>query len=124
MNKVWTFYSIFETFTIESNAGSQVTINCTVKNIADVNRTINTGDTITITGQDIKTLTTGITVKSIKAITTGPASGNGTAYVSEGKLVYYAPATAVGNVPITVTTNTGASVVININVVAITMTII
>ena len=112
-----------ETFTIESNAGSQVTINCTVKNIADVNRTINTGDTITITGQDIKTLTTGITVKSIKAITTGPASGNGTAYVSGGKLIYYAPTTAVEDVPITVTTDTDASAVIHMKVKAITMSI-
>ena len=112
-----------ETFTITSASGSQVTINCTVKNIADVNRTINTGDTITITGQDIKTLTTGITVKSIKAITTGPASGKGTAYVSEGKLIYYAPITAVEDVPITVTTDTGASAVIHMKVKAITMTI-
>ena len=112
-----------ETFTIKSNAGSQVTINCTVKNIADVNRTINTGDTITITAEDIKTLTTGITVKSIKAITTGPASGNGTAYVSGGKLIYYAPTTAVEDVPITVTTDTDASAVIHMKVKAITMTI-
>ena len=112
-----------ETFIIESNAGSQVTINCTVKNIADVNRTINTGDTITITGQDIKTLTTGITVKNISKITTGPASGKGTAYVEGGKLIYYAPITAVEDVPITVTTDTGASAVIHIKVKAITMTI-
>lgn len=112
-----------ERFIIKSDAGSQVTINCIIKNIKDVNRTINTGDTITITGQDIKTLTTGITVKSIKAITTGPASGKGTAYVSEGELIYYAPGTAQEDVPITVTTDTGASAVIHIKVNAITMTI-
>ena len=112
-----------ESFTITSTSGSKVTINCTVKNIADISRTINTGDTITITGQDIKTLTTGITVKSIKAITTGPASGNGTAYVSGGKLIYYAPTTAVEDVPITVTTDTDASAVIHMKVKAITMSI-
>ena len=93
-----------ETFVIKSKAGSQVTINCTVKNIKDISRTINTGDTITITGAEIKAVTSGISVKSIKAITTGPASGNGTAYVSsDGKLIYYAPTTAVEDVPITVT---------------------
>lgn len=113
-----------EEFIIESNAGSQVTINCTIKNIKDISRTINTGDTITITGQEIKAATTGITVKRISAITTGPASGKGTAYVSEGKLIYYAPVTAVEDVPITVTTDTGASAVIHIKVAAITMTIV
>lgn len=113
-----------ENFTITSTNGSQVTITCNVKNIKDISRSINTGDTITITGQEIKTATTDISVTSISKITAGPASGKGTAYVSsDGKLIYYAPDTAVGNVPITVTTNTGASVVININVVAITMTI-
>lgn len=113
-----------EEFVITSTNGSQVTITCKVKNIKDISRSINTGDTITITGQEIKNATTGITVKSISKITTSPAQGKGTAYVSsDGKLVYYAPATAVGNVPITVTTDTGASAVININVVAITMTI-
>lgn len=112
-----------ETFIIESNAGSQVTINCTVKNITDISRTINTGDTITITGAEIKAATTGISVTSISAITTGPASGKGTAYVSEGKLIYYAPGTAQEDVPITVTTNTGASAVIHMKVKAITMTI-
>lgn len=112
-----------EKFTIESNDGSQVTINCTVKNIADVSKTINTGDTITITVADIKANTAGISVTSIKAITTGPASGKGTAYVSDGKLIYYAPGIAVEDVPITVTTNTGASAVIHMNVKAITMSI-
>lgn len=113
-----------EEFIITSTNGSQVTINCTVKNIKDISRTINTGDTITITGQEIKAATTGITVKSISAITTGPAQGKGTAYVSEGKLIYYAPVTAVEDVPITVTTDTGASAVIHIKVAAITMTIV
>ena len=113
-----------EEFTITSTSGSQVTITCKVKNIKDISRSINTGDTITITGQEIKTATAGISVTSISKITAGPGSGKGTAYVSsDGKLIYYAPTTAVGNVPITVTTNTGASAVININVVAITMTI-
>lgn len=113
-----------ETFTITSTSGSQVTINCTVKNIADISRTINTGDTITITGQDIKLANTATSIKSIKAITTGPASGNGTAYVSSGNLIYYAPTTAIADVPITVTTDTGASAVIHIKVAAITMTIV
>lgn len=113
-----------EEFVITSTSGSQVTINCTVKNIKNVSRSINTGDTITITGQEIKTTTPGISVNSISKITAGPAQGKGTAYVSsDGNLIYYAPATAVGNVPITVTTDTGASAVININVVAISMTI-
>ena len=112
-----------ETFTITSTSGSTVTINCTVKNIADITRTINTGDTITITGGEIKSLTPATTIKSIKAITTGPESGKGTAYVSGGELIYYAPAVAVEKVPITVTTDTGASAVINIKVAAITMTI-
>ena len=112
-----------ESFIITSTNGSKVTINCTVKNIADVNRTINTGDTITITGQDIKLKNTETTIKSIKAITTGPASGKGTAYVSGGELIYYAPTTAIEDVPITVTTDTGASAKIHIKVAAITMTI-
>ena len=113
-----------EEFIITSTNGSQVTITCKVKNIKDISRSINTGDTITITGQEIKNATTGISVTSISKITAGPGSEKGTAYVSsDGKLIYYAPTTAVGNVPITVTTNTGASAVININVVAITMTI-
>ena len=112
-----------ESFVIESNAGSQVTINCTVKNLTDVNRTINTGDTITITAQEIKAATAGTTIKSISAITTGPGSGNGTAYVSGGNLIYYAPITAVNDVPITVTTDTGASAVIHIKVAAISMSI-
>ena len=112
-----------EKFTITSTSGSQVTINCTVKNIADLSRTINTGDTITIAGQDIKLKNTETTIKSIRAITTGPESGKGTAYVSDGNLIYYAPTTAVEDVPITVTTDTGASAVIHIKVAAITMTI-
>lgn len=112
-----------EEFIITSTNGSQVTINCTVKNIKDVNRTINTGDTITITGQDIKTATTGISVTSISKITAGPGSGKGTAYVLAGKLIYYAPTTAVEDVPITVTTDTGASAVIHIKVAAISMSI-
>lgn len=116
-----------ESFTITSSAGSEVTINCTVKNIKDISRSINTGDTITITGQEIKVATEGISVAGISAITNGPTSGKGTAYVKDGKLIYYAPTTAVGNtpitVPITVTTDTGASVVINIKVVDITMSI-
>ena len=113
-----------ETFTITSTNGSKVTINCTVKNIQDISRTINTGDTITITGAEIKAATQGISVTSIKAITTGPASGNGTAYVSGGKLIYYAPTTAVEDVPITVTTDTDASAVIHMKVKAITMSIV
>lgn len=112
-----------EEFTITSTNGSQVTITCTVKNIQDISRTINTGDTITITGAEIKAATTGISVNSIGAITTGPAQGKGTAYVSGGKLIYYAPGTAQEDVPITVTTDTGASAVIHIKVAAITMTI-
>lgn len=112
-----------ESFTITSKNGSQVTINCTVRNIQDISRTINTGDTITITGQEIKSATTGISVTKITAITSGPATGKGTAYVSEGKLIYYAPVTAVEDVPITVTTDTGASAVIHMKVKAITMTI-
>lgn len=112
-----------EEFIITSTNGSQVTITCKVNNIKDISRSINTGDTITITGQEIKTATTGISVTSISKIANGPDSGKGTAYVKDGKLIYYAPVNAVGNVPITVTTDTGASVVININVVAITMTI-
>lgn len=112
-----------EEFTITSASGSKVTINCTVKNITDISRTINTGDTITITGQEIKAATTGISVNSISAITTSPASGKGTAYVSGGKLIYYAPGTAQEDVPITVTTDTGASAVIHMKVKAITMSI-
>lgn len=110
-----------ESFIITSKNGSKVTINCTVKNISDISRTINTGDTITITGQEIKAATTGISVNSIKAITSGPAQG--TAYVSEGKLIYYAPVNAVEDVSITVTTDTGASAVIHMKVKAITMSI-
>lgn len=112
-----------ETFTITSKNGSKVTINCTVKNLANVSKTINTGDTITITAADIKSVTSGTTITGIDRITNGPSQGNGTAYVSGGKLIYYAPTTAVEKVPITVITNTGASVVINIKVVAITMSI-
>ena len=112
-----------EKFTITSTNGSEVTINCTVKNIKDISRTINTGDTITITGAEIKVATAGTTITSISKITTGPASGKGTAYVSGGKLIYYAPITAVEDVPITVTTDTGASAVIHMKVKAITMTI-
>lgn len=115
-----------EQFVITSMQGSQVTINCTVKNIKDVTRTINTGDTITITGQEIKLENTETNITSISKITVAPTQG--TAYVSEGNLIYYAPTTAVGNtpitVPITVTTDTGASAVINIKVVDITMTIV
>lgn len=112
-----------ESFIVESTNGSQVTINCTVKNIQDISRTINTGDTITITGAEIKAATEGTTITSISAITVGPASGKGTAYVSGGKLIYYAPITAVEDVPITVTTDTGASAVIHIKVAAISMSI-
>ena len=115
-----------EKFVIRSTNGAEVTINCTVKNLADVNRTINTGDTITITATDIKNATEGATnttFTGITAITTSPASGKGNAYVSGGNLIYYAPAVAVEDVPITVTTNTGASAVIHMKVKAITMTI-
>ena len=112
-----------ETFTITSTDGSKVTITCTVKNIKDITRTINTGDTITITGQDIKLKNTETAIKRISAITTGPGQGKGTAYVSDGNLIYYAPTVAVEKVPITVTTDTGASAVINIKVDAITMSI-
>lgn len=109
-------------FTITSTNGSQVTITCTVLNLKDLNYSINTGDTITIGGQEI-TAGVGTTITGITAITSGPDTGKGTAYVSDSKLIYYAPVNAVGIVPITVTTDTGASVVININVVAIDMTI-
>ena len=112
-----------ESFIITSANGSKVTINCTVKNIQDISRTINTGDTITITGQEIKLKNTETKITSIDRITTGPTSGKGNAYVSDGNLIYYAPATAVEDVPITVTTNTGASAVIHMKVKAITMTI-
>lgn len=112
-----------ESFIITSKNGSKVTINCTVKNIQDISRTINTGDTITITGQDIKLKNTETAIKSISAITAGPASGKGTAYVSSGNLIYYAPTTEIEDVPITVTTDTGASAVIHMKVKAITMTI-
>lgn len=112
-----------ETFIITSTSGSQVTITCNVNNIQDISRTINTGDTITITAQEIKAANTSISVKSISAITAGPASGKGNAYVKDGKLIYYAPITAVEDVPITVTADTGASVVIHMKVKAITMTI-
>ena len=115
-----------EEFTITSTSGSQVTINCTVINLDDMSCSINTGDTITFTAAEI-TDAVGrgqINITSISAIETGPASGNGTAYVSkEGNLVYYAPDHAVENVPITVIADNGASVVINIKVVAISMTI-
>lgn len=111
-----------EEFTITSTNGSQVNITCTAVNLKDVDRSINTGDTITITGADISAVT-GTTIAGISKITNGPTEGKGTAYVSDDKLIYYAPDTAVGIVPITVTTNTGASVVININVVAIDMSI-
>ena len=115
-----------EEFTITSTNGSQVTIDCTVMNLDDISCAINVGDTITFTGQEIADAAgrgqTSIT--SISAIETGPASGNGTAYVSkEGNLVYYAPDHAVENVPITVIADNGASVLINIKVVAISMTI-
>lgn len=109
-------------FTITSTSGSQVFITYTIENLKDLSYSINTGDTITITGQEI-TEGVGTTITGITAITNGPAKDQGTAYVSDSKLIYYAPATAVENVPITVTTNTGASVVINIKVVAITMSI-
>lgn len=109
-------------FTITSTNGSQVAITYTVTNLKDVNYSINTGDTITIGGPEIEKVV-GTTISGITAITTSPAQGKGTAYVSDGKLIYYAPVNAVGNVPITVTTNTGASVVINIKVIAIDMTI-
>ena len=112
-----------EKFVIRSTSGSEVTINCTVKNIKDISRTINTGDTITITGQEIKTATTGTTINGIDRITIAPASGKGTAYVLDGKLIYYAPITAVDDVPITVTTDTGASAVIHMKVKAISMSI-
>lgn len=112
-----------EEFIITSTNGSQVTINCTVKNIKDISRSINTGDTITITGAEIKAATAGTTITSISKITTGPATGKGTAYVLDGKLIYYAPGAAQEDVPITVTTNTGASAVIHMKVKAITMTI-
>lgn len=115
-----------ETFTITSTSGSKVTIGCTVLNLDDINYAINTGDTITFTGQEIGEAAGHgqSTITSISAIETGPSSENGTAYVSkEGNLVYYAPDHAVENVPITVIANNGASVVINIKVVAISMTI-
>ena len=112
-----------EKITITSTSGSQVTINCTVRNIKDISRTINTGDTITIIGSEIKALNKDTNITSIKAITTGPASGNGTAYVSGGKLIDDAPTTEIEDVPITVTTDTGASAVIHIKGAAITMTI-
>ena len=113
-----------ESFIITSKNGSKVTINCTVKNISDISRTINTGDTITITGQEIKLETEGTTITGIDRIITGPASGKGTAYVKDSKLIYYAPGTAEEDVPITVATNTGASAVIHMKVKAITMTIV
>lgn len=110
-------------FTITSTNGSQVFITYTIRNLKDLDYSINTGDTITITGPEIGEAV-GTTITGITAITTAPAQDQGTAYVSkEGNLIYYAPVTAVGNVPITVTTNTGASVIININVVAISMSI-
>ena len=115
-----------EEFTITSTSGSKVTIECTVNNLDDINCAINVGDTITFTGPEIaEAVGSGqSTITSISAIETGPASGNGTAYVSkEGNLVYYAPDHAVENVPITVIANNGASVLINIKVDAISMTI-
>ena len=115
-----------ETFIITSTSGSEVTIECTVINLDDISCSINTGDTITFTGQEIADAVgrDQTTITSISAIETSPSSGNGTAYVSkEGNLVYYAPDHAVENVPITVTTDTGASVLINIKVVDITMSI-
>ena len=115
-----------EKFTITSTSGSEVTIECTVINLDDISCSINTGDTITFTGQEIADAVgrDQTTITSISAIETSPSSGNGTAYVSkEGNLVYYAPDHAVENVPITVTTDTGASVLINIKVVDITMSI-
>ena len=115
-----------ETFIITSTSGSEVTIECTVINLDDISCSINTGDTITITGQEIADAVGRgqTTITSISAIETSPSSGNGTAYVSkEGNLVYYAPDHAVENVPITVITDTGASVLINIKVVDITMSI-
>lgn len=115
-----------ETFTITSTSGSVVTIECTVSNLDDINCSINTGDTITFTVPEIVAVVGRIqsTITSISAIETGPGSGNGTAYISkEGNLVYYAPDHAVENVPITVIADNGASVVINIKVVAISMSI-
>lgn len=115
-----------ETFTITSTSGSEVTIECTVTNLDDIDCSINTGDTITFTGIEIADAVGRgqSSINSISAIETGPSSGNGTAYVSkEGNLVYYAPDHAVENVPITVIADNGASVLINIKVVAITMTI-
>lgn len=115
-----------EDFTITSTSGSVVTIKCTVINLDDIDCSINTGDTITFTGLEIaEAVGRGQSnITSISAIETGPDSGNGTAYVSkEGNLVYYAPDHAVENVPITVIADNGASVLINIKVVAITMSI-
>lgn len=115
-----------EDFTITSTSGSVVTIKCNVINLDNIDCSINTGDTITFTGPEIaEAVGRGqSTITSISAIETGPGSGNGTAYVSkEGKLIYYAPDHAVENVPITVIADNGASVVINIKVVAITMSI-
>ena len=115
-----------EEFTITSTSGSVVTIMCNVLNLDDIDCSINTGDTITFTGLEIAEAV-GLgqsTITSISAIETGPGSGNGTAYISkEGNLVYYAPDHAVENVPITVIADNGASVVINIKVVAISMSI-
>lgn len=113
-------------FTITSTNGSRVDITCTVLKLDDINCSINTGDTITFTGLEIaEAVGRGqSTITSISAIETGPSSGNGTAYVSkEGNLVYYAPDHAVENVPITVIADNGASVLINIKVVAIAMSI-
>ena len=115
-----------EEFTITSTSGSEVTIVCTVMNLDDMTCSINTGDTITFTGPEIAEAVgrKQSTITSISAIETGPTSGNGTAYVSkEGNLVYYAPDHAVENVQITVIADNGASVLINIKVIDITMTI-
>ena len=116
-----------ETFIITSAEGSQVTINCLVRNLYDIAGSINTGDTITFTADDIKRANPHTGINSITGIITGPDEGKGTAYVSDGKLIYYAPTSLVGNepitVPITVATNTEASAVINIGVADITMTI-
>ena len=109
-------------FTITSTNGSQVFITYSIDNLKDLTYSINTGDTITITGPEIGE-SVGTTITSISKITVGPGQGKGTAYVSAGELIYYAPTTAVENVPITVIADNGASVVINIKVIAIDMTI-
>lgn len=116
-----------ETFTITSTSGSQVTINCLVEDLFDIAVSINTGDTTTFTAADIKRANSHTSINSITGIIIGPDEGKGTAYVSDGELIYYAPTSPIGNepidVPITVATDTGASAVIHIKVVDITMTI-